>query len=174
MEAKALSKNIILKYGFLLGLISILPLVITYTQNKHLEQSQAIGLISVLFILIAVILGIRSFSKKHPLSFVEGLKIGIGITIISALMVTIYNHIFSTYIEPDFINQMAEVQKEAMKASGKLTPEDIKLRIDKLKEGADSLIPSAIGIVFSAFLGFVFSAITAVIFMKINESKIEK
>ena len=58
-----------------------------------------------------------------------------------------------------------------MEASGKLTPEEIQVRIEKLKEGSDSLIPSAIGIVFSAFLGFVFSAITTVVFIKINENK---
>ncbi len=174
MDAKALSKSIILKYGFLLGLISILLLVILYFQNMHLEQNQAVGIASVLFILIAIILGIRTFSKSFPISFVEGLKIGIGITVISALMVTIYNHIFSTYIEPDFMDQLAVVQEKAMIASGKLTTADIKLRLDKLQEGADSLIPSAIGIVFSAFLGFVFSAITTVVFIKIKETKNQK
>lgn len=171
MSSKAASKNIILKYGFLLGIISVSMSVILYTQNKHLEQSQAIGLINILFILVAIILGIRSFAKNNSLNFSEGLKIGIGITVVSAVIITIYNYIFSHYIEPDFMNQMSAIQKKAMEESGQLTTEEITARIEKLKEGANSFITPAIGIVFSAFLGFVFSAITTVVFIKINESK---
>ncbi len=171
MSSKSESKNVILKYGLLLGIVSVSMNIVLYLQNKHLDQSQTNGIINILLILTAVVLGIKSYAKHNSLSFGEGLKIGIGITVLSAVLITIYNYIFSHYIEPDFINQISEVQRKSMEASGKLTPEDIQLRIDKLKEGANSFIPSAIGIVFSAFLGFVFSAITSVIFIKINESK---
>jgi hypothetical protein len=86
-------------------------------------------------------------------------------------MITGYNYIFTTYIEPDFIRQLGEVQRTAMENSSDLTTEQIDARIDKLEEGANSFITPAIGIVFTAFLGFVFSAITTVVFIKINESK---
>lgn len=171
MTTKEISKSIILKYGSLLGLVSVSMSFGLYTQNRHLEQSQAIGLISISFILAAIILGIRAFAKENKISFGEGLKIGIGITVVGAIILTFYNYIFSHYIEPDFIDQMIVVQKKAMEASGQLNAEEITARIEKLKEGADSFITSAIGIVFSAFLGFVFSAVTTVVFIKINESK---
>lgn len=171
MSSKEVSKSIILKYGLLLGIVSVSMSVILYVSNRHLEQNQVFGLISILFILVAIILGIRQFSKSNRLSFGEGLKIGIGITVVGAVLITIYNYVFSHYIEPDFINQMSEVQQKAMEESGQLSTEEISARIEKLKEGADSMITPAIGIVFSAFLGFVFSAITTVIFIKINESK---
>ena len=171
MTSKIASKNTILNYGLLLGVISVSMSIVLYTQNKHLEQNQTIGLISILFILFAILFGIRSFAKNNPLSFGEGLKIGIGITVVGAVIITIYNYIFSHYIEPDFMNQMSAVQQKAMEDSGQLTTEEITARIEKLKEGADSFITPAIGIVFSAFLGFVFSAVITVVFIKINESK---
>tara|TARA_B100000809_G_scaffold43630_1_gene37847 strand:+ start:14396 stop:14920 length:525 start_codon:yes stop_codon:yes gene_type:complete len=171
MTTKEISKSIIFKYGFLLGLVSVSMSIVLYTQNKHLEQSQTIGLISILFILAAIILGIRTFSQHNDMGFGDGLKIGIGITVVGAVIITFYNYIFSHYIDPDFINQMSDVQQKAMEASGQLTTEEITARLEKLKEGADSFITSAIGIVFSAFLGFVFSAVTTVVFIKINESK---
>jgi hypothetical protein len=171
MTTKEISKSIILKYGFLLGLVSVSMSIVLYTQNRHLEQSQTIGLISVLFILVAIILGIRTFAQYNKMSFGEGLKIGIGITVVGAVIITLYNYIFSHYIEPDFISQMSAVQKKAMEASGQLNTEEIAARIEKLKEGADSFITAAIGIVFSAFLGFVISAVTSVVFIKIEESK---
>jgi len=171
MTSKEISKSIILKYGFLLGLVSIAMSVVLYSQNKHLEQNQAVGIISILFILIAIILGIRTFAKNNSMSFGEGLKIGIGIAVVGALMITGYNYIFTTYIEPDFIRQLGEVQRAAMENSSDLTSEQIDARIEKLEEGANSFITPAIGIVFTAFLGFVFSAITTVVFIKINESK---
>ena len=171
MTSKIASKNTILNYGLLLGVISVSMSIVLYTQNKHLEQNQTMGLISILFILFAILFGIRSFAKNNPLSFGEGLKIGIGITVVGAVIITIYNYIFSHYIEPDFMNQMSAVQQKAMEDSGQLTTEEITARIEKLKEGADSFITPAIGIVFSAFLGFVFSAVITVVFIKINESK---
>lgn len=171
MTTKTASKSILLTYGFLLGLLSISMSVILYLQDLHLAQNQAIGLLSVFFIIVFIALGIRAYSKSNALSFGAGLKIGMGITVLSAVMVSLYNYIFSTYIEPDFMNQMAEVQRQAMEASGELTAEQIDKRIEKLREGANSLITPAIGIVFSAFLGFVISAITTVIFIKIQENK---
>lgn len=171
MTSKEISKSIILKYGFLLGIISIAMSVVLYAQNKHLEQNQTVGIISILFILIAIILGIKTFAQNNSLSFGEGLKIGIGIAVVGSIMITGYNYIFTTYIEPDFIRQLGEVQRKAMEASSELTTEQIDARIEKLQEGANSFITPAIGIVFTAFVGFVFSAITTVIFVKIKESK---
>ena len=173
MTTKEISKSIILKYGFLLGLVSVAMSVGLYMQGKHLEQNQTVGMISILFILIAIILGIREFSQTNKISFGEGLKTGIGIAVVGAIVITIYNYIFTTYIDTNFVNELGEVQRQAMLASGKLTTEQIDARIEMLHKGANSFINPAIGIVFTAFLGFVFSAITTVVFIKINESKQE-
>ncbi|MGB2129023.1 MAG: DUF4199 domain-containing protein [Flavicella sp.] len=171
MNKKAISKSIILKYGTLLGGISVAISILLYLLDKHLEQNQTVGILNILLILAAIVIGIKTFTKYAPLNFGDGIKVGIGITVLSAVMITFYNYLFSTFIEPDFIDQLAEVQRKGMEESGKLKPEEIAVRIEKLKEGSNSFIPSAIGIVFSAFLGFVFSAITTVVFIKINESK---
>lgn len=166
MTSKENSKKIILSYGTLLGVISITMSIVLYLSNNHLEQNQSYGIISILFILLAIILGIRKFAKTSALSFGEGLKVGMGIAVLGAVFVTVYNYIFTNYIEPDFINQLAAVQKAAMEKSGELDAQQIAARIEKLKEGANSMIGPAIGIVFQAFLGFVFSAITTVIIGK--------
>ena len=170
MTNREIIKSIIVKHGFILGLISVAMSSFLYTQNKHLEQNQSVGIISVLFILIAIILGIRTYARSNEISFGDGLKIGIGIAVFAATIITFYNYILMTYIDPDFINQIEEIQREAMENSGKLSTEQIEGRISKLKENANSLVGHAIGIVFTAFLGFVFSAITTVVFIKINES----
>ena len=59
-------------------------------------------------------------------------------------MITGYNYIFTTYIEPDFIRQLGEVQRAAMENSSDLTTEQIDARIEKLEEGANSFITPAI------------------------------
>ena len=171
MTTKEISKSIILNYGFLLGLVSVAMSVTLYTQNMHLEQNQTVGIISILFILAAIILGIRKFSQSNEMSFGEGLKIGIGIAVVGAIMITIYNYIFANFIDPNFINELGKVQRKAMEESGVLSSQEIDARIVMLQKGANSFINPAIGIVFTAFLGFVFSAITTVVFIKINESK---
>ena len=115
MNKKTISKSIILKYGTLLGSISIAISIYLYLFDKHLEQNQTVGILNILLILTAVILGIRTFTKIETLNFGDGIKIGIGITVLSAVMITVYNYIFSTYIEPDFVDQLAEVQEKEWK-----------------------------------------------------------
>ncbi|MEI6865958.1 DUF4199 domain-containing protein [Flavicella sp.] len=171
MTTKEISKSIILKYGFLLGLVSVAINVVLFFQDKHLEQNQTVGVISILFILVAIILGIRTFAKLNELNFSEGLKIGIGIAVVGAIIITIYNYIFTTYIDPNFVSELGEVQRKAMESSGQLAEDEIDDRIEMLQKGARSFITPAIGIVFTAFLGFVFSVITTVIFIKIYEKK---
>lgn len=171
MTTKEISKSIILKYGFLLGLASIAMSIILYTLDKHLERNLTISTITYLLILLPIILGIRSFSKSNNLSFSEGLKIGIGIAIIGAIIITIYNYLLANYIDLNLISELGEVQRKAMVESGALTTDEINTRIERFYENANSFITPAIGIVFTAFLGFVFSTITTVVFIKINESK---
>lgn len=117
MENQPVSpKKVMLNYGLYLGLASIVLSVILYVLNMHLEQSlfQTIG--GLLIIGAIVVLGISEFKKRNGnvLSLGQALKIGLGIAAVGALIGIVYTFIFMYFIEPDFMNQMGEIQREAM------------------------------------------------------------
>ena len=84
MNKKAISKSIILKYGALLGMIAIVISIYLYLFDKHLEQNQTVGILNILLILAAIILGIRTYTKIAPLNFGDGIKIGKASALLAA------------------------------------------------------------------------------------------
>ena len=46
------------------------------------------------------------------MSWGQGVKVGVGIAVIAGLIVVVYNYIFMTFIEPDFMMQMTEIQNQ--------------------------------------------------------------
>jgi len=158
------TKNIIVNYGIILGGILVFTSLIQYATGTHLEPEKSIGIISFLLIIAVIVMGVKKFKSENnnSISFGEAVKIGVGISILSALITVIYNLIFVNFIEPDFIDQLDLKQEEMMYNSG-MSDEQIEKTIEIGKKFKGPFISSAIGIIASAFLGFVISAITGAI-----------
>ncbi|WP_228851142.1 DUF4199 domain-containing protein [Aegicerativicinus sediminis] len=167
MEATSTSsKKIIINTGLLLGLASIGLSVILYILNMHLEQNMVSGLIGLLIILIFVVYGIKQYKKANEnlLSISQALKVGVGVALIGGIVSVLYTLIFINVIEPDFMNQMAEVQREAiLKSNPDMTDEQLQTALSFAKKFSSPAIISAMSLIFSVFFGFIFSLITGLI-----------
>ena len=91
MENQASSKNIMLNYGFVLGILSILTSVTSYALGMHLDRDWRFGLLGFILMVIIVSMGIKKFKVENHnlLSFGQAVKVGIGVSIVSAALVTI-------------------------------------------------------------------------------------
>ena len=80
---------------------------------------------AILFIGI-IIYGIKQFKEANDnfLSWGQGVKIGVGVAIVGSLIVVIYQYLFINFLEPDFMNQMMEIQNQTYLDQG-LTEEQI-------------------------------------------------
>ncbi len=84
-------------YGMAGGVISIMLAMINWhliARNLGYDASQVAGYVSIFIALLCIPLGLRYFrdtSNIGQLSFVQGLKIGIGITSITALIMGLYS-----------------------------------------------------------------------------------
>ena len=89
---------------------------------------------------------------------------------ISGVIVIIYNLIFTNFIEPDFVQQMAAVQEQAMVDAG-YTSEQIETS-QKMTAGFNGpVISSAVGLVVAAFIGFIISAIAGAVLKESGEEQ---
>lgn len=170
MENQVSSKNIMLNYGVYLGIASILLNLILYATGNLIEMQSISGFIGIALMIVFIVLGIKKFKFENGtfLSFGQAVKIGVGIAIISAVLGIIYNLIFMNFIEPDFQNQMVEVQRQAWQEAN-MTSEQIDAAESMMRKFQNPAITSAIGIVVAAFLGFVISAIAGAIMKKSEE-----
>ena len=170
MENQTSSKGIILNNGLYLGLVGVVTALVLYAMGKSLELQWVSSVVGFVATIAFIVIGIKQFKNNNGgfMSWGQGVKIGMGIVMISALITVAYTILFTTVIEPDFQAQAMKVQKQAWIDQG-LTDEQIESATEMAKKFQGPGIASAFILAFSAFIGFVVSAIISAIMKKSEE-----
>jgi uncharacterized membrane protein len=168
---KNVIKNLILTNGILLGLSTIMISVLKYAfSENYLEKTVWDQVVGLILIVLFIYFGINSFKKtnNNSLSIRQAIKIGLGITLIFALVNIVYLYVFMTVIEPNFKEQVIEMQiKEMEKANS--TVSQIKTSVGFMKEYFVS-ITLFVTVLFSLFTGLITSLIIGAILKKDNST----
>ncbi|ARV05213.1 DUF4199 domain-containing protein [Polaribacter sp. SA4-10] len=170
MENQANSKNLIINNGVILGVASVLLSLTLYAMGMHLDPHWSTSVISGALFIGLIVFGIKKFKEVNGgfLSWGQGVKIGVGIAIVAALIGVIYNYVFMNFIEPEFMSQIMEVQNQKFLDQG-MTEEQIENANEIGKKFQSPGIMAAMGIIGSAIGGFIVSAIAAAIMKKTEE-----
>lgn len=175
MENKTLSsKDIIVNYGLILGFATVILSVITYLLNMPLEIGWISGLLGIIIMISIIVIGIKKFraNNNQSLSLGEALKIGLGIAVIGGIIASIYQLIFLTYIDPEYITRVQELQLEkALEQNPDMSDEQIEM-IKKMGETTSSpWISFAGALIGNLFFGFIISLIGGLILKRDNPNK---
>ncbi|MCV6629016.1 MAG: DUF4199 domain-containing protein [Flavobacteriaceae bacterium] len=164
MEIK--TRKYSLMYGGILGLIGIIFFFMLYSLEMHYERDWKIMAVSVLLLGGAIFLGIFNFRKDNGgfLTLGQALKTGIGIALISGIIAILWQQIFMTFIEPEFMDKMMEIQRQALVEDGRLTSKQIDQQMEMGKKFA--WVGYAFAILINLFIGFVCSMIIGLILQK--------
>lgn len=111
-QAKA--SKFVLNYGLLLGLILVVMGVVMYVLDYHLQPHWSFMVLTLIVFIAVVVYGIKAFKKENQgfLSIGEAIKVAVGIALIAAIISGIWVLLLSTVIEPDFMNQAIELEKQ--------------------------------------------------------------
>lgn len=152
-------KSIIVKYGlygFILGLgLFLLGLIIM--EDSNLSVAEIFGYATMIASLSFVFIGIKHCRDKinnGSISFGNAVGIGMLISSFPALGIAIADYIYTTWINPNFFKEYAEM----MKAQGNSEP------IPELS----SLMMSLIMFLTVILLGFIITIISALILQRKN------
>jgi MFS family permease len=170
MENQTNSKSLIINFGIYLGVATVLISLMTYALGMHLDPHWSVSVISGILFIGLIVFGIKKYKEINEgfLSWGQGVKIGVGIAIVAALIGTIYNYLFMTFLEPDFLSQMMEVSNQKLLDQGQ-TEEQIEAINEMSSAFQSPLLIAALGIIGSAVGGFVVAAIAAAIMKKSEE-----
>ncbi len=171
MENKTTSsKSIMLNYGLYLGLASILIQLIKYVLGMTYEQVWWESVIGFVLSIALIFMGTKAFrsSNQGLLSFGQGLKVGVGISLISAIIIVIYQQIFMNFIEPDFMVNMMEVTRQNL-VEQNMTSEQIETTMEMSEGFSSPLITSGFTLIGGLFVGFIISLFTTLILKKGEE-----
>ena len=172
MENQANSKNIILNYGIYLGIASVLINLVVYATGDYLKPHWSVSVLSGLIMIALIVMANKKFLLDNGgfMSWGQSVKIGVGLTVISALIVIVYQQIFANFIEPDYMQQMLMMQEQTWTDQG-MSGEQIDAAKEMMQKFQGPFISSAIGIVVAAFIGFIVSAIVGAIMKKSAEEQ---
>ena len=171
MENQANSKSIILNYGLILGVLSIILNMIIYAMDKSFNPGWVFGSIGFLLPIVLIILGIKKFKSDNNgfMSWGQAVKTGVGIMLISTLIAVLYQQIFENFIEPDFALQKIEHVKQQYLDAG-MDEDQVESSIEMAKKFQGPVISSAFALIGFAIYGFIISAIAGAIMKKTEEN----
>ena len=162
------TNKIALNYGLILGFASILFHVILFALGKHLEQDWKMSVVSFLITTVVTVLGIKKFKEANNgfLTLGQGLKTGLSIVMISAVIYVVYQLIFMYVISPEAIDQALEIARQKMLENPNLTDEQIEQAVEMQKKFSGPAFIVPIILIFSLFIGFIISLIASLVMQK--------
>jgi hypothetical protein len=164
------TKKIALNYGLILGFLGILQSVALYALGKTYDQDWYTQVIGIIIMAVIIFLGIKEYRKQNGglLSLGQGLKTGVGIALIGTIISLIYMFIFVSFIEPGFIEQIVELQKQKFLENPNMTDEMIETMGENTRKYFWVFTIGTV-LIFSLFIGFVVSLIASLVMKKTDE-----
>jgi uncharacterized membrane protein len=156
-----------MQYGLFLGLASIAFNVMLYTQELHYEQNATTYIVGFALLFIFSLLGILAYKKANEgfISIGQSLKIGVGVSVIGALIGIVYFLIFIYAIEPGYVDKVMEIGRETAIANN---PEINREQLDQGIAFQKKFFAAftLIGVIINAIVGLVISLILGLIVQK--------
>lgn len=171
-DQKLSSKQVMLNYGLVLGVVSILLSVGIYAMGMIYEQDWKVALFSFIIMAVITFMALKKFKEgnNNLLSLGEALKIGLGIALIGGIIGVIYNQIFINFIEPDFmVNMMKVGEQQMLEQNPNMTDEQLDMAKEMQAKFSTPAIAAAFGLIGSLFFGFIISLIEGLILKRTEE-----
>ena len=162
-------KSTIISFGLLLGLISVIFQVMLYFLDMHYKNDSTAGIVSLIIMIGILFYSFTQFKKSNDgfISLSEALKIGIGASLVSALVGVLYTQILINFIDPDTMTKSLELSMETMRIQNPEMPQEAFDTVRSIQEKMSSpLVLSAVQIIFALFFGFIISLIVGLIIKK--------
>lgn len=174
MENKSTStKSIALNYGLILGFTTVIISVITYIIDMPLKTGWISGLLGIIAMIALIFIGIKKFKEGNGgyISLSEALKVGIAIALIGGIIASLYQLVFLSYIDPEYISRVQELQLEqAVENNPEMSDEQIQMMKDMGAKFSSPWISFAGALIGNLLFGFIFSLIGGLILKKNKET----
>ncbi len=171
MENQSTSnKSIIINYGIILGIATILVNVLGYTLNGLNPDrpfwEKALGWIVFIGVIFISIKKFRE-ANNNTLKIGEALKTGLGVALIGGLITGIYIFIFFNYIEPTALDEILEmVQAKMLEDNPDMAEEQMEMAISITEKFMSPTAMIFLTILGNLFMGLIISLISGLILKK--------
>ena len=162
-------KSNIITYGIILGSISVVFQLMLFLLDMHYKNDSTAGIVALLITSGVLVYSFIVFKKNNEgfMTLSEALKIGLGVSLISAIIGIIYTQLLVNVLDPDTMQKSLELSIDNMRAQNPEIPQEALETARSIQEKMSSpLIFTAVQIIFSLFFGFIISLIGGLIVKK--------
>lgn len=162
-------KSTVITYGTILGSISVVFQLMLFFLDMHYKNDSTAGIVSLIIMISVLLYSFISYKKINLgyLSLSEAIKIGLGVSLISALITIIYTQILINFLDPETMQKSLDLSMDTMRSENPEIPQEALDTARSIQEKMSSpLIFSAVQIIFSLFFGFIISLIGGLVVKK--------
>ena len=162
-------KSTVITYGIILGSISVVFQLMLFFLDMHYKNDSTAGIVSLIIMISVLLYSFISYKKINLgyLSLSEALKIGLGISLVSALITIVYTQILINFLDPETMQKSLDLTMDTMRSENPEIPQEALDTARSIQEKMSGpLIFSAVQIIFSLFFGFIISLIGGLIVKK--------
>ncbi len=159
------------KFGLITGIGICIWVLLEYAlgfHNENLEMGKYSGYFSSIIPVTALFIAIKTRRDKindHTLTLREGVGTGFIISLITAVITTIFFYIYNHYINPGWMDMALEYETKSLLASG-MSKADIEKRMVEYNEMRSDLAQAAYMFFSTMLMGLIFSLIISLILRK--------
>lgn len=158
MEENASVKSVAIKYGLILGIISIAFFLIgVVTGNPNATLYRWLG---VIITVALVVLAHREYKQKGDgfMSYGQGLGTGTLLAFISYSISSLFMYTYIKFIDKDYSERIRQIQIQQFEEQ-RMSDEEIELGLKLVEMFSDPEVILLVGIIGGVFFGFIISLI---------------
>ena len=160
-----------LRYGGLMGIASITLTMLQYSLDSYNGKPLTVflfGILPILLLALCIFLGIYQSKER---SFRQMMKIGLGISILFAIIAGVFWVIFIQYIDPNQLDMVNHLQLEAyQKQFPSADPQSIAQMQQDMERNKLPWIQFNLSVVSNMFFGLVISLLGSSFFKIFNRT----
>jgi hypothetical protein len=159
---KPSTARIALKWGIVSAVMIIIYTVALYISG--LFKTPALSWIPFIFLLFGIVMSLREFKLMNTnfINFSEGLGLGTLMSAVCAIIASIFNYIYITFIDTTILQQMRELQIEQLEQQG-LSSEQIEQAMEMASRFATPGLTLLFSMIVYVICGFIFSLVISAI-----------
>jgi len=163
MNSTVKTSSFMLLYGAVLGVLSAIFSFMLYTMDMHYQGGAFVTIVSIVLSTALYAVAMYQFrnANNNLMSFWQGVKIGVGVAVISGIIVILFNILLTKVIDPDTMTKAMNFQREQLIESTEMTIEQIDAQLEMMQQFQTPAIQAAFGLLFSVIFGFILSLIPA-------------
>lgn len=160
MEERASIKSVGIKWGLILGILSIAFFMVGIALGD--PNMTALRWLSILVIIVVIVMAHREYKNNGDgfMTYGQGLGLGTLVAAVSSVISAVFSYVYIKFIDDNFMENSRQMQIQEFEKQG-MTDEQIEMAVEMSARFTTPEMILVIGIVFGIFIGFIISLIVS-------------